>query len=348
MLRFIAASAVVVYHFTYRPMIHGKVDEHAFGWLQSLTRYGYLGVSLFFMISGFVILWSSQARSPGEFVVSRISRLYPSFWVSVTLTTLVVTFWGVDHIGARTFLANLTMVPQAAHADYIDGVYWTLFVELKFYFLVFVVLLTGTMKHVERWLAVWLLACVFAAVGLAPKWIASIAMYPYGPYFISGCLLFLVRSQGRTAFRLGGFLVSAILATRYAVQQQPDFMQNITLTTSVAVVCIVAALHVLFATVALRPNILPSSRWWYWIGSLTYPLYLLHNRIGKTLWSNLPVSMSPWLAVAIMMIVVYALSAVVATFIEQRVCGNVHRRLMRVATSLRLAPVSRKANAQTS
>jgi len=47
--------------------------------------HGYLGVNLFFMISGFVILWTARDRTPSGFVLSRITRLYPEFWIGVRL-----------------------------------------------------------------------------------------------------------------------------------------------------------------------------------------------------------------------------------------------------------------------
>jgi peptidoglycan/LPS O-acetylase OafA/YrhL len=70
-----------------------------------------------------VILWSSEHRTAPEFAVSRIARLFPSFWTSVALTTAVVALRpGIgDPVSLETFLANLTMVPNLVGVDYIDG-----------------------------------------------------------------------------------------------------------------------------------------------------------------------------------------------------------------------------------
>src|SRR5262245_60873355 len=108
LLRFTAAAAVMLYHYTYRPKVDGQIVEGLFGALPDATRFGYLGVTLFFMISGFVILWSSEARSAGEFVISRVSRLYPSFWIAVLLTAAVVNLSGhPELVTTRTLLLNL-------------------------------------------------------------------------------------------------------------------------------------------------------------------------------------------------------------------------------------------------
>src|SRR4051794_6198061 len=75
-LRFIAAAAVVAFHFTARqsPAWEGPAPE-AFDAVGPLTSYGRLGVALFFVISGFVILMSSWGRDLPHFVASRVGRL---------------------------------------------------------------------------------------------------------------------------------------------------------------------------------------------------------------------------------------------------------------------------------
>jgi peptidoglycan/LPS O-acetylase OafA/YrhL len=75
-LRGIAALLVVVFHFT----MHRPQSELGF-------KYGITGVDLFFIISGFVIFMSiNNVNSAKEFVVNRITRLYPTYWACVTTT----------------------------------------------------------------------------------------------------------------------------------------------------------------------------------------------------------------------------------------------------------------------
>lgn len=337
-LRFIAATAVVLYHFTYLPRVAGVTSPTAFGSLQSVTRFGYLGVNLFFIISGFVILWSAYARTTGEFVISRLARLYPSFWVCVLLTALVARLASTDAISLRQLLANLTMVPGAVGIDYIDGVYWTLFVELKFYLLVLLCLATGTMKHIEVWLAVWLACCIGNWAHAVPHIVASATVSPYGPYFISGCLLYMVRSRGVSALRFLMLAVSCALCMAVAVDQQAEFMKSVTPTSTVVVVSAVVVFHLALIGIALIPRILPESRNWYLLGAVTYPLYLLHSRIGKVVWASVQRSAPLAVALFVSLAVVYLLAWVVSALVERRLSKSVHRTLLRYARRSRLVP----------
>src|ERR1019366_5159909 len=88
LLRITAALAVVLYHYTFSGYA-GHLTSIAFPALSHVTRYGYLGVDMFFTISGFVVLLSAWGRRPHEFVISRIVRLYPAYWVAVTITAIV-------------------------------------------------------------------------------------------------------------------------------------------------------------------------------------------------------------------------------------------------------------------
>ena len=51
----------------------------------ALTQYGYLGVNMFFVISGFVILMTAWGRTVETFAISRVTRLFPGLLVSVAL-----------------------------------------------------------------------------------------------------------------------------------------------------------------------------------------------------------------------------------------------------------------------
>jgi peptidoglycan/LPS O-acetylase OafA/YrhL len=220
------------------------------------------------------------------------------------------------------------MLPGVLGAPYIDGVYWTLFVEFKFYALVFLILATSTFHHLERWLALWLAISAATAIGAAPHWLASVSLAPFGPYFLIGCFLFVLREHGPSAPRLGALVASVALAARDAVGQQAGFLAVVTPASQRVAVGVVVGGAALLALVALRPST-RTERVSYLLGTLTYPLYLLHAQIGSTLWRLLSKQFTEWPALGIELAVVVALTALVAAVTERRACGALQRALTR-------------------
>ena len=78
LLRLLAALAVVFYHYGFRGYAADGMTHMPYPLLAPLAMYGYLGVQLFFMISGFVILMTASSGGLKSFVISRVVRLYPA------------------------------------------------------------------------------------------------------------------------------------------------------------------------------------------------------------------------------------------------------------------------------
>ena len=136
------------------------------------------------MISGFVILWTARGRTPLRFAVSRFLRLYPSFWLVVLLTVACIAALAPhgETPSFATITANLTMIPGYFRAEFVDGVYWTLAVELKFYFLVLVLIATRQMERVEWLLVAWLVALTICQARRRPAGSHQSQCFPSGPY----------------------------------------------------------------------------------------------------------------------------------------------------------------------
>src|SRR6202035_4696902 len=99
------------------------------------TWFGWVGVEIFFVISGFVIANSASKSSPVEFLIGRALRLYPAVWICATATLIVLVFaHGSSSEFVRPYIRAMLIYPRG---PWIDGIYWTLATEIVFYALVF-------------------------------------------------------------------------------------------------------------------------------------------------------------------------------------------------------------------
>src|SRR5215210_3755070 len=166
LLRFLAAFLVVLYHYTFRGYAADDMSIMPYPLLAPISKYGYLGVELFFLISGFVILMTASSGSLKKFTISRIVRLYPAFWVCCTVTFIVILLIGGERYSASftQYLVNMTMLSEFLNVPDLDGVYWSLFVEIKFYALVALVLLVGRIHRAQSLLIMWLIITITLTV----------------------------------------------------------------------------------------------------------------------------------------------------------------------------------------
>jgi peptidoglycan/LPS O-acetylase OafA/YrhL len=197
LLRFFAAFGVMVYHFTYRAPMIDHMGGEPFPELDWWTRYLHLGVKLFFMISGFVICYSAEGRTALQFAWSRFVRLFPAYWFCVTLTFLVCyNFWQpYFQLGVKEWLVNLTMLQEYARVDHVDPPYWTLAEELRFYGLMFLLLLFRVSQHRLLFVSFWML---LSAVDYFIK--VPLARYEmtleHAPFFAAGMVFYDLFKRG--------------------------------------------------------------------------------------------------------------------------------------------------------
>ncbi|WP_368735457.1 acyltransferase family protein, partial [Klebsiella aerogenes] len=87
--------------------------------------FGWVGVEIFFVISGFVIANSATKSSPAEFLLGRALRLYPAVWVCATATLLVLVLLGHRPVSdfIVPYIHAMTLVPKGVIGEWLDGVY---------------------------------------------------------------------------------------------------------------------------------------------------------------------------------------------------------------------------------
>ncbi len=329
LLRFIAALSVVAYHYSAFQVPHASGTLYPFAAIMPVTQYGYLGVNLFFLISGFVILASALNRSCLEFAISRAARLYPTYWVAVCLTTLTIYMLAPPeaHIEPLRFLANLTMLNDYAGIQDIDGVYWTLHAELKFYFMIFVLIATGLIKHIKLWLGVWTATTACYLLTHQPFFLGWIISPSYSSYFIGGAAFYLIRKEGPQPFYQAIAAISLALSSIYAFRQASGFLHAPTPSECWTATAIIWLSYAIFYAIARGWLTLKSTPTLLILGGLTYPLYLIHAKIGHLLFDALTSSLNPYLATACIVLFMCLLSYALHLYIEKRASNALRQSL---------------------
>ncbi|PRZ43903.1 peptidoglycan/LPS O-acetylase OafA/YrhL [Antricoccus suffuscus] len=342
LLRFIAALAVVLYHYTYAGHRFGSQDVDYPGWWNAVSRYGYLGVELFFLISGFVVFMSAWGRRPTTFAISRVTRLYPAYWLGILLTSAVVVMFGQgasdtldpSHITWGRFATNLTMGQAYAKVEPIDGVYWTLACEVAFYLLVLALTYVGITRRsalafMWGWLALSIVARVAHPRGDLGFWVDRILIPDWSYFFIAGMAFFLWRKFGRSA-NLAAVIVVSYVCAVFAEIRQAHFVTSITGSPVSPVVAslIVAIAFVLIWLIADGRLTKLSHPSFGTLGALTYPLYLLHAVIGYIIFNALDDVLNRWLLLGLVLGLMLASAWLITTYVER----PLHPRLRDVLT----------------
>ena len=141
-LRFFAAFIVVMYHCLARGGGHAIAPSlaHPSTLLKNIWNSGYVGVSFFFILSGFILAYTYLGRidqprvNKRAFWVARFARIYPAYLVALALSFYAFDAWKLP---TRALLAVPTL-PQAWIPGFQyawNGPSWSLSAEMFFYLL---------------------------------------------------------------------------------------------------------------------------------------------------------------------------------------------------------------------
>jgi peptidoglycan/LPS O-acetylase OafA/YrhL len=271
------------------------------------------------MISGFVILMSAQGRSPSEFVASRVVRLYPTYWFAVLFTALVMYLYGGSRypIGVWQVLINLSMLQSFFGIPDVDGVYWTLARELVFYFWVWVLLLMSGIERFSFWAAIFLSIATLAVLVKFPG-SQSIFLTDYSCYFVGGAAFYLLHKDGYSPGTLILILWSMALAAVNLILNTRMYTHyfNTHFSLWVAISALVL-FYLFFFSITNGLWIRFTSKHAVTLGTLTYPLYLLHENIGFIVFNHMSEFMNKYILVISMMTTAIMFSYVVVRWVEK-------------------------------
>jgi peptidoglycan/LPS O-acetylase OafA/YrhL len=271
-LRGLAVLAVILFHYS------TKYDQ-LFGHLQQPYpldfKYGYFGVHLFFIISGFVIFMTIEKTGTIRmFAFKRFARLYPAYWFSVLLTFMVMTLAALPGrlVSRRVLLVNLTMFQGFLGFRDVDSAYWSLAIELAFYLLIALAACFKWLKHAEIMGSLWLVLAVvlnLSGVTFQNPVIAQFKLFflDYAAYFVLGMMFF--KLHGRDHWR---YHLVIGLALGYEVLFQGWLNAGVMF----LFICIFhLMIHGKLGFLKHRAIL--------FVGTISYSLYLVHQNLGYVL-----------------------------------------------------------------
>ncbi len=298
-LRFVAIAMVVAFHLSIYAGDRGGaagVREGAWGVVAAVAARGHLGVHLFFLLSGFVLALpfarAARGEAPpvalGRYYLRRVTRLEPPYLLSLCLFYGALVWQGRD---ATSLLPHLAASAAYLHGavygtmSAINGVAWSLEVEVQFYLLA---PLLGTVyrlaPRVRRALLLSgaLAAAVVQVAYIGPDTRLSLSLPNYLQYFLLGFLLadlFLDEWRGDPApgarFDLVGLAGVVLLGAGDTSRWAPALVP-----VGVLAVAVAAFRGRRAASFLARP-------WVVVTGGMCYTIYLLHypllSAVGRVL-----------------------------------------------------------------
>ncbi|MER5570799.1 acyltransferase [Streptomyces goshikiensis] len=172
-MRFVAAAMVFFFHATFEHFAQGGTQGVA---EKTFIQGGWTGVGFFFVLSGFILTWSTRPRdTTSAFYRRRFFKVYPLHLLTmIAAAVLMVWFWGAPIDGwqavGQLFLVH-SWSPDIMVRSGFNGVAWSLSCELFFYALFPVLIRIVNRIRPER---LWLSAGVVVALVLAVPFAADL------------------------------------------------------------------------------------------------------------------------------------------------------------------------------
>jgi peptidoglycan/LPS O-acetylase OafA/YrhL len=281
-LRGLAVLGVVLFHMTSVELKYSGGDRLLPSWLDFFQ----LGVDLFFVISGFVMVIVSRGRFQSSvegqrFLFNRVSRIYPTYWLYFFIT-LAVYLVQPGMVNSGHGASNLWMSFLLLPSDKVllVMVAWSLVFELWFY-LVFCALLLCKERYLPWLLAVW--ALILLVFNGLQDWqayspVVAVVLHPYALEFIAGALMalfFYSRHSARIPDAMVWGLLAAALLPGIALIGAYGLYDGHGLSRMLIVGAVFATLVFTLALLERRQHVsMPKGL--VLVGDMSYTIYLSH------------------------------------------------------------------------
>ena len=313
-VRFVAATMVMVFHLAFWSWAGSGTIAHlmpnlpAFPELTPVAWLGWVGVEIFFVLSGFVIAYSSEGSSAFAFFRSRFLRLMPAVWICASLVFAVLLVGHAVPFAdlTRHYLKSLVLIPKH---PWIDPVYWSLCVEVFFYGLILCLLISNRFRQIELFMGavgivsaiVWVIFSVSLIMPsrlgflipiferLEYSWKLQLLLLRHGCLFALGVYLWLLLFKGVTVGRLIIAVVcflAGYVETLWAAKEEMQ-AAGMDLPITVPAAIWVASILLIVGSIMINDRACAWAgtrvRTIRMLGLMTYPLYLFHQTVGSAL-----------------------------------------------------------------
>ncbi|HEY3697261.1 acyltransferase [Phenylobacterium sp.] len=286
-----------------------------------IQDFGWFGVALFFLISGFIISDRARVEGVGEFVVKRVLRIYPMLAVAVGLSAAFLAPQGdvtVRNLLLNLTLANYLVIPQVV----LLGVAWTLVIEVVFYALTAATQFARGSPHRIALNLAFVALVVWKARAFGGQFFLFAATACYLPILVMGQTVYWWLARRRLSAPWGlGYLLAAYGVFQWGVRSiHTGFLP-------VANSYLISVTYALLLFIALANVALPERRLVRLLSDTSYSVYLLHGIVG---WAVLVALKQAPLTLAILLAAAASLAAAVVAYrLVERPVQRLGRRLTR-------------------
>ena len=256
------------------------LTSHASGYLPDWVAplaLGNVGVFCFFVLSGFVIAEACDRfypAAPQRFLVNRLLRIYPTYWVACAIAVAVYVALGHPdlRLDAASIAGNLVVVYARPGTFFWISVIWAVGIELRFYFVAAVASAAMTLAKGRETLVqgAFAVGALLLYVVTTASDFQRLATFRHAPFFVLGmALYYVVRSGSRRAAVLAAISLPLALHSYWIYNSAGSGVPiGTTLAFGVALAPMLALAYVPVPARVARVD--------KWLGDLTYPLYLVH------------------------------------------------------------------------
>lgn len=254
----------------------------------SIFEFGYLGVQLFFMISGFVIFMTlDKSKSYIDFMKRRWLRLFPAMLIATILIFATSYFFydsprgipePINALPGLLFLSpQLIELFSGIKIFGLEGAFWSLYVEVIFYALIAIVYFKFGRKFCIPFLFVAFIATFFTfgleKIGFAwPHELTSALGFIYYPWFLVGCVLYEVVNKRVDKLNIALAFISIALSIFISFHFS-NYNYNVILYSLIIILLFISSFYI------SRVQSVLSTKFLLLWGFVSYPLYLIHENI---------------------------------------------------------------------